>query len=84
VRVRFEKTYEQVNGINFYDDDELISIPDDAKLIQTLSKPKFFFDSRGLIQIEDKKKMTISPDDADALAMLYAPAEMIMSPAWWM
>lgn len=84
LRTRFERTYEHAEGINFYDDDELISIPDDPKLTQTLSKPKFFFNSRGLIQIEDKRKMTASPDDADAATMLFAPTEMVMKPAWWM
>lgn len=77
MRLRFKRTYEHVNGLEQYSDDELISIPDNRELITELSQPKYQFKDNGKIQIESKsdmKKRGIkSPNVADALILSFAP-----------
>ena len=78
LRRRFHRTYLYVHNpapgspdhVPEYDypHDELISIPNDQRLIQQLSARQFYMTGTGKVQLEDKKKMSISPDRADALA----------------
>lgn len=69
LRERFRKTYEHRKGVRIYDYSELISIPDDTKLITQLSQPKRLYRS-GKIRVESKIEMrqrgVISPDVADS------------------
>ena len=69
VRKRFEKTYEHKKRIKLHPPDEMISIPNDALLIQQLTSPKILYGAR--IAVESKKEMKKrgidSPDRADAL-----------------
>jgi len=78
-RQRFRKTYEQVKGINSYDEDELISIPDDTKLIEELTSPRIDFKSSGKIAIESKdamrKRGISSPNKADAVLLCFSKKE---------
>lgn len=77
LRRRFEKTYEFVNGIAEYPQEELISIPNHQQLIADLSKPLRKYNDRGLILIESKDDMrrrgVKSPDFADALSYAFSP-----------
>lgn len=77
LRRRFEKTYEHVNGIATYPEDELISIPDHPVLISQLSSRLIEYTESGKIKAESKAKMARrgvkSPDHADALAYTCAP-----------
>lgn len=76
LRQRFEKTYEKVNGLGDYPDDELISIPNHPELIAQLSQPLHKYTDSGLIVIESKQDMkkrgVNSPDFADALVYCFA------------
>jgi hypothetical protein len=78
-RRRFEKTYEKVNGIKDWPDDELISIPDDKELITELCQLKYDFEDDGRIRIESKKQMASrgikSPNKADAFMLAFSWAE---------
>lgn len=71
VRERFRKTFNHVQGIAKYKVDELISIPDDATLINQLSSPLAKMTSTGKILVESKEEMAKrgvpSPDSADSL-----------------
>lgn len=75
LRRRFEKTYEKVNLISDYPDDELISIPNHSELIAQLSQPLHKYTDTGLIAIESKQDMkkrgVNSPDYADALVYCF-------------
>lgn len=74
---RFKKTYDYVNGQRVYPLDELISIPNDARLIAQISIPKKKYASNGKTLVESKLEMkkrgVSSPDFADMLAYLFAP-----------
>lgn len=75
LKERFRKTYEVVNSIASYPEDELISIPNHAILISQLSQPLGKITSSGKILLESKQDMkqrgVQSPDYADALAMAF-------------
>jgi phage terminase large subunit len=75
VRRRFEKTFEQVNGLAEYPDDELISIPNCPELISQLSMPLRRFNATGQIVIQSKEDMDESPDYADALVYAFAEVD---------
>lgn len=79
LRIRFWKTYRQINGIQSYNIDELISIPNDKDLIDELSAPKLIQREDGKIQVEPKKQMSKrgikSPNKADAVALAFAPID---------
>jgi hypothetical protein len=76
MRQRFFKTWEVRNGIANHPETELISIPNDDRLITQLSQPLHTFASNGKLLIESKidmKKRGIkSPDFADALCLALA------------
>lgn len=76
MRQRFFKTWEVRNGIADHPETELISIPNDDRLITQLSQPLHTFASNGKLLIESKidmKKRGIkSPDFADALCLALA------------
>lgn len=73
---RFRKTWEKRNNINFYPDDECISIPYEPKLIQQLSQPTWTYKENGKWLVASKEAMRASgiasPDHSDAL--IYALA----------
>ena len=75
LRERFRKTWEVVNEGAEFPPDELISIPNDATLIQQLSMPMMEVSETGKIRIESKDRMRArgvkSPDKADMLAYLF-------------
>lgn len=81
LRERFRKTYEHrsdspENAHKSYNEDEMISIPDDQVLITQLSQPTMEYSTTGKIIIESKEEMRkrgiSSPDRADALVYCYA------------
>lgn len=73
LRDRFRKTYDHVNGIAEHDVQELISIPNDTRLITQLSQPQGKRSTNGKVLIESKEDMkkrgVESPDFADSLAL---------------
>lgn len=84
LRARFEKAYEfRERGLQ-HPPEEMISLPDDSRLIADLSLPLYQRTESGKIQIESKDKMkrrgVKSPDFADALAYAFAPEERV---SWW-
>jgi len=80
MRLRFQRTWQHVNGIKYWSLDDMISIPNHAALIAELSQPLYFRnENTGKIQIESKKdlrkRLGRSPDYADALMLIFAPIE---------
>lgn len=77
MRIRFERTFQHVNGIKQWSMDDMISIPNHSQLISELSQPLYDYTDAGKIQIESKKAMKKrgipSPNYADALMLLFAP-----------
>ncbi len=75
LRTRFRKTYEHRNKIAFYSADEMISIPNEAELINQLTSPRMVYGAGGKIGVESKKEMRSrgvdSPDEADATAYAF-------------
>lgn len=73
LRDRFRKTYDHVHGIAEHELQELISIPNDTRLITQLSQPQGKRSHNGKILIESKEDMkkrgVESPDYADSLAL---------------
>ena len=53
----------------------LLDTENDDKLISQVTEREHGLDSRGRIKLESKKTMTDSPDEADALAMTFAPLQ---------
>ena len=79
LRMRFQATYEQVEGIREHPPERLISIPNDAKLIAQLTSRLYTADGDRKIGVESKRAMrkrgvAKSPDRADSLAYCFAPA----------
>lgn len=77
LRDRFRKTYYTKMGIQIFPDDELISIPNDTKLIQQLSSVKGQRTAEGKLKVESKEDLLergiASPDRADALVYAHYP-----------
>lgn len=79
-RLRFEKTYEHVNGIKEHPVEEMICLSDEPdlinKLIRQLGQPKYEKADNGLIKIESKKALKKrgikSPDLAEAFILSFA------------
>lgn len=78
IRERFRKTYECRKGVRVYDYNEMISIPNNTKLITQLSQPKKILGNNGKTGVESKVRMrgrqVKSPDLADALVNAFADA----------
>ncbi len=76
---RFEKTWEHVNKVRSYSDDEMISIENNSRLIAQLSSPKAIPTETGKIRIESKEQMlkrgVESPDEADAVVLAFLPKD---------
>lgn len=74
---RFEKTYEHVNNLRKYPEEELISIPNDGELVSELASPKKMYTENGKIKVESKQAMLKrgikSPDKADSLVLAFVP-----------
>ncbi len=79
LRVRFEKTYEVARGLASHPPEQLISIPNEARLIGELSLPLYFHTDAGKIKVESKAAMKTrgipSPDFADALTYAFYPED---------
>lgn len=77
VRRRFEKTYEYVKLGVQHPLDELISIPDEPKLITQLSSVLKYTNEAGKTMVERKQDLrsrgVASPDWAEALMLTFAP-----------
>jgi phage terminase large subunit len=77
LRLRFERTYEAIEGLAAYDSSDLISIPFHPEMIAQLSMPLKKPTPNGKIKIESKddmlKRGIKSPDWADMLVYLFAP-----------
>lgn len=75
LRLRFQRTWEHVNGEREHPHDDLIGIPDDTMLRSQISMPRMLYTERGKIQVEPKKALArrgiASPDRADALVLAY-------------
>jgi len=80
LRERIRKTYEMVEGINQYSEDELISLPNDPNLIIELSKLTIKYNSAGKILLQPKNELNRSPDTADALVYSFVKPRGL---AWW-
>jgi phage terminase large subunit len=74
VRERFRKTYEHRKGIKIYDYNELISIPNNIKLITQLAQPKLTPGRKIGVESKDdmRRRKVKSPDLADAVINAYA------------
>jgi hypothetical protein len=79
-RERVRKTYEMVEGITEYPEDELISLPNDPSLIMELSKLTIKYNSAGKILLQSKNELNRSPDTADAAIYAFVKPRAI---AWW-
>lgn len=66
---RLEKTYYHFHGEESYRDSELISLPDDPKLREQLLSRTWHYTGTGLLKLDPKKHLSVSPDRADALVM---------------
>lgn len=78
VRTRFERAYEfMTQGVQHRPED-MISIPNDPRLIGDLSLPLYFTTDTSKVQLESKRDMQKrgiqSPDFFDAICLLFAPA----------
>jgi len=86
LRRRFERVWEHKNGINEYHEDDMISIPNDPRLVAELSQVKYKFTDTGKIKIESKEELKRrgikSPNIADALAICFAPEHRKRAGAW--
>jgi len=76
MRRRFEKTYQYVSEGVEHPVDEMISIPNDPKLIAELSQPLVEENQAGKLKIESKKDMKRrgipSPNKADSVILAFA------------
>jgi len=76
LRLRFERTYEYVNGEGDHEVEDLITIPNDSTLITQLTSRKYLT-SGDKVRLESKDAMSRrgikSPDHAEALAYAYCP-----------
>ena len=59
---------------NYYMDG-ILDTENDENLISQVSSRKYGIDSSGRVRLESKKNMKDSPDEADALAMTFAPLQ---------
>jgi phage terminase large subunit len=84
VRTRFERTFDYVTKGITYPLEDLISIPNDPKLIAQLSNVLHYTKENGKIAIESKadmaKRGVASPDRADALIMAFYPIGAFVVP----
>ena len=80
LRERIRKTYEMVEGIAEYPEDELISLPNDPNLMIELSKLTIKYNSAGKILLQAKNELNRSPDTADALVYAFVKPKGL---AWW-
>lgn len=77
VRMRFERAYEFVEHGVPHEPEDMISIPNDPRLIADLSMPLHSQTDTGKIRIESKDSMrrrgVKSPDFADSIILTFAP-----------
>lgn len=81
LRIRFEATWEHVNGIKEHPLERLISIPNHPQLIAELSQPLVKYTETGKLKLESKKDMkqrgVKSPNYADSLALCFSTQEVM-------
>jgi len=77
LRTRFEKTYNFINKGIEYPFDELISIPSDLQglhdIVDQLSQPTYKFDGSKRLLVNKSPDGAKSPNEADAVMMVYWP-----------
>lgn len=89
LRERFRKTWEFVEGLNDFEFDEMIDIPNHPNLRSQCSWPKYFRSEKGKISIEKKKNMkkrlgtNESPDFLESLMLAFA-GDAVKSSGWFM
>ena len=80
LRLRFQATYEVVEGIRDHPVERLISINNDTDLISELSIPMVEYSSSGKIRLESKNSMSKrgikSPNKADSLAYCFSTYDL--------
>lgn len=72
LRLRFQRTYQVVNGLAEHPDEDLISIPNDAVTIAQLSQATFDKNSKDKIRVDKRGGGTKSPDRAEAILYAFA------------
>lgn len=81
LRTRFEKTHRAVVDGAVFDPDELISISENlpadkrTRLVAQLSQPTYSINSVGKVVIDKQPDGTRSPNDADAVMIVFSPEE---------
>ena len=65
---RLERTYRHFHGIDHYPENELLSLPEDDKLREQLLMRSWHW-RNGKIKLDDKRKLSKSPDRADAVTL---------------
>lgn len=63
--------------------DGLLDTENDEKLIGQVSSREYSLDSRGRIRLQSKRDISDSPDEADALAMTFAPVQSRLRMKIW-
>ena len=76
---RLEKTWEHVNGVHVYDEEELVSLPENGNLKAELCSPLKMTTESGKKKVESKKDMKkrgiASGNMADAVVMCFVPRD---------
>lgn len=87
VRSRFERAYEFMEQGVLHRPEDMISIPNDSRLIGDLSLPLYFTTETGKVQLESKRDMQkrgiASPDFFDAMCLLFMPAPKSIKVMKW-
>lgn len=91
LRTRFEKAYEHRLWLEGnpdgkrHPDEEMISLPNDERLISQLSLPRYFATETGKIKIESKEQLSrrgvASPDFAEALVLTFMVVPVMGQPS---
>ena len=63
--------------------DGLLDTENDDNLIRQVSSREYRLDSRGRIRLQSKRDISDSPDEADALAMTFAPLQSQLRMKIW-
>lgn len=80
LRIRCERAYQHLNGIQEWSLDEMVSLPNHPTLIPELSQPTFDYTESGKIRIESKKQMAKrglkSQNYADAVHLVLVKSQV--------
>ena len=87
LRIRFKNTYDHLTGAVEHEPHDMISIPNEPKLIQDLTKPKIKYQNNGKLLLESKvdmkKRGISSPDYGDSLALAFHEGISLDWVNWW-